>query len=161
MRRWVVAASNWMLAWFISNIEHVVFVFQTHALSLRRSVSGRSKSFDQLLLEHRAAKEAALKAKQEAVAAASRGQHFNTACRPVHHHPHHHPLTPNAVVSSHTTLRTLHSTYVHHHCHNLLTFHTLFASIAWWILEYWWILDFLDLFSGLELFFGVELSLYN
>ena len=34
-------------------------------------MAGRSKSFDQLLLDHRAAKEAALKAKQEAVAAAA------------------------------------------------------------------------------------------
>ena len=33
-------------------------------------MKGRSKSFDQLLLDHRAAKEAALKAKQEAAAAA-------------------------------------------------------------------------------------------
>ena len=31
---------------------------QTHALSVRRAVKGRSKSFDQLLLEHRGAKEA-------------------------------------------------------------------------------------------------------
>lgn len=34
-------------------------------------MQGRSKSFDQLLLDHRAAKEAALKAKQEAIAAAA------------------------------------------------------------------------------------------
>jgi ataxin-7 len=40
-----------------------MFLFQTHALSLRRAVVGRSKSFDDLLKEHRAAKEALLKRK--------------------------------------------------------------------------------------------------
>ena len=38
---------------------------QTHALSLRRAVAERSKSFDNLLLEHRAAKEALQKAKAD------------------------------------------------------------------------------------------------
>lgn len=38
---------------------------QTHALSLRRAVPGRSKSFDDLLKEHKAAKDALLKAKAE------------------------------------------------------------------------------------------------
>ncbi|XP_013414670.1 ataxin-7 [Lingula anatina] len=39
---------------------------KTHALSLRRAVQDRSKSFDELLREHRAAKEALLQAKQAA-----------------------------------------------------------------------------------------------
>ena len=39
--------------------------FQTHALSLRRSVKGRSKIFDHLLREHRAAKEIMLKEKAD------------------------------------------------------------------------------------------------
>ena len=38
---------------------------QTHALGLRRAVPGRKKSFDDLLKEHKAAKEAMLKAKAE------------------------------------------------------------------------------------------------
>ncbi|XP_064605517.1 uncharacterized protein LOC135470474 isoform X3 [Liolophura sinensis] len=44
---------------------------KTHALSLRRAVEGRRKKFDDLLKEHRAAKEAQLKAKSEGKAAAS------------------------------------------------------------------------------------------
>ena len=44
--------------------------FQTHALSLRRAVKGRCKTFDDLLKEHREAKEALLRAKQESQAAA-------------------------------------------------------------------------------------------
>ena len=39
---------------------------QTHALSLRRAVLGRSKSFDELLTDHRAAKEEFLRAKAAA-----------------------------------------------------------------------------------------------
>ncbi|CAG5123007.1 unnamed protein product [Candidula unifasciata] len=39
---------------------------KTHALSLRRAVSGRSKPFDGLLKEHKAVKDAILKAKAEA-----------------------------------------------------------------------------------------------
>ena len=45
------------------------FIFQTHALSLRRAVKGRRKPFDELLKEHRAAKEAMLLAKAELAAA--------------------------------------------------------------------------------------------
>ncbi len=40
--------------------------FQGHALSLRRAVTGRSKPFDELLREHRDAKEASLAAKKKA-----------------------------------------------------------------------------------------------
>ncbi|BFZ10489.1 hypothetical protein BsWGS_13528 [Bradybaena similaris] len=39
---------------------------KTHALSLRRAVAGRSKSFDGLLKEHKAVKDASLKARAEA-----------------------------------------------------------------------------------------------
>ena len=46
-------------------------LFQSHALSLRRAVPGRIKPFDDLLKEHRAAKEALLKEKAEAAAAAA------------------------------------------------------------------------------------------
>ena len=42
---------------------------QTHALGLRRAVQGRKKSFDDLLKEHKAAKEALLRAKAEEQAA--------------------------------------------------------------------------------------------
>lgn len=52
-------------------IVHLFLSFQTHALSLRRAVEGRRKKFDDLLKEHRAAKEAQLKAKSEGKAAAS------------------------------------------------------------------------------------------
>lgn len=38
---------------------------QTHTLTLRRAVSGRSKSFDDLLKEHKAAKDALIRAKAE------------------------------------------------------------------------------------------------
>jgi ataxin-7 len=48
-------------------------MFQTHALGLRRAVPGRKKSFDDLLKEHKAAKEAMLKAKAEEQAAAGGG----------------------------------------------------------------------------------------
>jgi hypothetical protein len=40
-------------------------MFQSHALSLRRAVNGRRLSFDDLLKEHREAKEAYQKAKVE------------------------------------------------------------------------------------------------
>ena len=46
-----------------------VLNFQTHALSLRRKVTGRRKPFDDLLKEHRAVKEAILKQKAEQKAA--------------------------------------------------------------------------------------------
>lgn len=46
---------------------------QTHALGLRRAVPGRKKSFDDLLKEHKAAKEAMLKAKAEEQAVAAGG----------------------------------------------------------------------------------------
>ena len=47
--------------------------FQTHALSLRRAVPDRSKPFDDLLKEHKAAKDALIEAKRanQAAAAAS------------------------------------------------------------------------------------------
>ncbi|XP_046372165.1 ataxin-7-like protein 1 isoform X1 [Haliotis rufescens] len=44
---------------------------KTHALSLRRAVKGRSKTFDELLKEHRAAKELLLKQKAEMAAKAA------------------------------------------------------------------------------------------
>ena len=43
----------------------LLYSLQSHALSLRRAVQGRRKPFDELLKEHRAAKEAFLKAKAE------------------------------------------------------------------------------------------------
>ncbi|XP_076447842.1 uncharacterized protein LOC143284758 isoform X2 [Babylonia areolata] len=46
---------------------------KTHALGLRRAVPGRKKSFDDLLKDHKAAKEALLKAKAEEQAAATGG----------------------------------------------------------------------------------------
>lgn len=38
------------------------FFFQTHSLAMRRNVAGRRKNFDELLADHRAAKESLLKA---------------------------------------------------------------------------------------------------
>ena len=55
-----------VLSLFWKNFIIFQYPFQTHALSVRRAVEGRRKPFDELLAEHRAAKEALLKAKAEA-----------------------------------------------------------------------------------------------
>ena len=47
---------------------------KTHSLTLRRAVSDRSKKFDELLLEHRAAKEAQQKASRPPETAAAQFQ---------------------------------------------------------------------------------------
>uniref|UniRef100_A0A2C9KNY9 SCA7 domain-containing protein n=1 Tax=Biomphalaria glabrata TaxID=6526 RepID=A0A2C9KNY9_BIOGL len=54
---------------------------KTHALSLRRAVPGRSKSFDDLLKEHKAAKDALLKAKAESQNAAAAANAASSANR--------------------------------------------------------------------------------
>lgn len=42
-----------------------LYVLQSHPMSLRRAVTGRSKPFDQLLADHRQAKEALIQAKKK------------------------------------------------------------------------------------------------
>jgi len=66
---------------------------KTHSLTLRRAVPDRSKNFDELLLEHKAAKEAALRNARYDVAKGAEKQkqhHTNTQHHHNHHFQHHH-----------------------------------------------------------------------
>lgn len=76
------------------------FSFQSHALSLRRAVNGRRLSFDDLLKEHREAKEAYQKAKVESKEATAKLKAAQAANKGLASHI----LTPHGKLHNLTTV---------------------------------------------------------
>lgn len=76
---WIFLASCTKLKKKMHLIPYWHFCLQTHAISKRRQVAGRRKPFDDLLKEHRAAKELLLKQKEEMKQAAALGLPVPTA----------------------------------------------------------------------------------